>query len=263
VLELGCGSGRLLVPLARDGLRVVGLDRSRPMLDRCRARVAHLPEAVRARARLVEGDFRRFALRRRFPLVVCPFNAMMHLYTSGDVEAFLARVRAHLAPGGIFAFDVLVPDLKWLSRDPEKRWSRTHFKDPRNGRRYVYTTNQLYDPVTQIAWIRIFYDEEEGDPIRGKRPARDLTSAAKLRANPDRSGSANRDRSTISDGKGQHLPHVIHLAQRQFYPQELLALLRYNGFSVEAREGGFAGEPLQEGSESQVCRCSIRGGSRR
>jgi len=222
VLELGCGSGRLLVPLARDGFRVLGVDRSQPMLDRCRARIERLPPTARARAEVVRADFRRLSLGRRFPLIVCPFNAMMHLYARADVEAFLDGVRAHLAPGGTFAFDVLQPDLRWLTRDPEKRWARTRFKDPRDGRTLYYSTNTSYDPVTQIAWIRLFYDEAGGDRTE-----------------------------------------VVHLAQRQFFPQELLELLHYNGFIVESRDGGFAGEPLDERAESQVCRCSIRRDFRR
>ena len=52
-----------------------------------------------ARVELVRADFRTLALGRRFPLVICPFNAFMHLYTREDVERFLAVVRAHLAPG--------------------------------------------------------------------------------------------------------------------------------------------------------------------
>jgi SAM-dependent methyltransferase len=240
VLELGCGSGRLLVPLARDGVRVVGLDLSQPMLRRCAERIARLPTAARVRARIVRADFRGFALGRRFPLIVCPFNAMMHLYTRDDVERFLACVRAHLAPGGLFAFDVIHPDLKWLMRDPEKRWARTRFKDPESGRTFFYSTNTTYDPVTQIAWIRLFYDEEIVS--RGPSPV---------------------GRSQRAGSRGRRLPPVVHLAQRQFFPQELLALLHYNGFSVEGRDGGFAGEPFEEGCESQVCRCSIKPASRR
>ena len=56
---------------------------------------------------------------------------------------------------------------------------------------------------------------------------------------------------------------IVHLAQRQFFPEELAELLHYNGFSVEGREGGFGGEPFYSDSDSQVCRCSIRPASRR
>ncbi len=221
VLELGCGSGRLFVPLIRDGARAVGLDYSQPMLRRCAERLARLRPAVRERALVVRGDFRRFTLGRRFPLVVCPFNAMMHLYTHEELGAFLGCVRAHLAPSGVFAFDVLNPDLKWLTRDPDRRWARTRFKDPSTGRAYFYTTNQTYDAATQIAWIRIFYDEAE--PPLGRLPR----------------------------------SRIVHIAHRQFFPEELRALLHYNGFRIEAREGEFDGSAFESESESQVLRCRI------
>jgi SAM-dependent methyltransferase len=250
ILELGCGSGRLLVPLLRDGYRVVGVDLSRPMLERCRSRIERLSPWVRGRARLEHSDFRALRLGRRFPLVVCPFNAMMHLYSRRDIERFLDGVRAHLAPGGCFAFDVINPDLRWLTRDPEKRWARTRYRDPRTGRTYFYSTNTSYDPVTQIAWIRLFYDEEQDEE-------------------QDEEHDAQQGRSHPRRGPGGEAPsehrrsRVVHLAQRQFFPQELLEILHYNGFSVEKRDGGFGGEPLDERAESQVCRCSIRRGFRR
>ncbi|MCU1279770.1 MAG: Methyltransferase type 12 [bacterium] len=165
ILELGCGSGRTLIPLTRDGWRVVGVDASATMLDRCRARLARLPDAD-TKVELVRADFRALALGRRFPLVICPFNAFMHLYTRDDVERFLAVVRAHLAPGGLFAFDVLNPDLAWLSRDPERRWARTRFRHPRTGKLGYYSTSLTYDAALQIAFMRIYYEPAAGGRTR-------------------------------------------------------------------------------------------------
>jgi SAM-dependent methyltransferase len=162
ILELGCGSGRTLVPLARDGHHIVGVDAAPKMLARCRDRLAHAGSAVAARVDLHEGDFREISLGRRFPLVICPFNAFMHLYSRTDVERFLTVVRAHLAPGGLFAFDVLNPDLGWLSRDPHRRWARTKFRHPRTGKRMVYSTSVSYDAALQIAFMRIYYQPETG-----------------------------------------------------------------------------------------------------
>ncbi len=221
VLELGCGSGRLLVPLVRDGRRVVGVDLAQPMLRRCAERLARLTPAARARATLLRGDFRALPVGRRFPLVVCPFNAMMHLYDARDCARFFAGVRRVLTDGGTFAFDVLNPDLQWLTRDPERRWAKTRFTHPRTGRACYYTTNHTYDPATQIAWIRIFYDPVEQP--KGRTPR----------------------------------SQVVHLAHRQFFPEELMLLCAHHGFTVEAREGGFLGEPFEGHSESQVVRCRL------
>src|SRR3954466_13975543 len=96
VLEYGCGNGRIAVPIARAGVEVVGVDLSPEMLADLRARLRDEPTAVRRRIEVRRGDMRRARLGRRFPLIICPFNAFLHLYTRRDVEAFLARVRAHL-----------------------------------------------------------------------------------------------------------------------------------------------------------------------
>jgi SAM-dependent methyltransferase len=217
ILELGCGSGRTLIPLARDGWRVTGVDASQKMLDRCQARLTRVGAA--ADVQLVRGDFRAIHLGKRFPLVICPFNAFMHLYSREDIERFLAVVHAHLAPGGLFAFDVLNPDLAWLSRDPTRRWARTRFRHPRTGKITYYSTSLTYDAALQIAFMRIYYE-----PARG--------------------------------GKER----TVRLTHRQFFPLELADLLHYNGFLVEAHEGGFGGGALVPESEEQVLRCRSRRG---
>jgi SAM-dependent methyltransferase len=162
ILELGCGTGRTLLPLLRDGYGVVGVDAAPDLLARCRERLQPLAPAARGRVELIEGDFRAVRLQRRFPLVICPFNAFMHLYTQKDVEDFLAVVRAHLTPDGRFAFDVLNPDLTWLSRDPNRRWARTRFRHPTTGRFMTYSTSLSYDAALQIAFMRIYYEPEDG-----------------------------------------------------------------------------------------------------
>jgi SAM-dependent methyltransferase len=215
ILELGAGSGRVTIPLARGGHRVVAVDRSPPMLDRLRARVAALPVAARARVEVRRGDLRDFAVPGRFPLAIAAFNVLEHLYTRGEFAACLARVAAHLAPGGALAFDVQLPDLAWLRRDPNKRWARTKFTDPSTGRAYHYSTNHDYDPISQIVLIRIYYE-----PADGKGPVK-----------------------------------IVKLSQRKFFPAELEALVAHAGFRVVERYGDFFSGPLVDGSETQVLVC--------
>ncbi len=213
ILELGSGTGRLSLPLVRDGHRVVGIDLAAGMLRHAAAKAAHRPR-LRERLLLVRADMRRLPFRGRFPLVVSPFNTFQHLYTRADVLACLSEVRAHLVPSGRLAFDILRPDLKWLVRDARKRWARTVFTHPVTGERLEYTTNHTYDPVHQIAHIRIYY----------------------------RSLATDRTR-------------VVHLAHRQFFPEEICTLLWAGGFRVESRWGGFSGEAFDGTSESQVFLC--------
>ncbi len=218
ILELGCGTGRVLAPLARDGHRVIGVDVAASMLARAQARIDALGRGARARAGLVRGDMRTFALGERFPLVICPFNAFQHMYARRDALAALACVREHLAEGGSFALDVLNPDLRWLTRDPNKRWARTRFRHPVSGERFEYTTNQDYDRTTQIAHMRIYYERLDVPP---------------------------EEKRTI----------VVRLAHRQFFPAELSALLAHGGFRVDERWGGFAEEPFENDSDAQVLVC--------
>ncbi|HMJ59843.1 MAG TPA: class I SAM-dependent methyltransferase [Gemmatimonadales bacterium] len=116
VLELGCGTGRILLPIARAGRTVVGLDASAQMLARCRDKLAAEPEQVRARVALHEGDARDFDLGAQYALVIAPFRIVQHLTTIEDQLRFLAAVRRHLAPGGRFVFDVFNPNFTALTR---------------------------------------------------------------------------------------------------------------------------------------------------
>jgi SAM-dependent methyltransferase len=115
VLELGCGTGRLTLPVARAGARIVGIDRSTPMLTRARQRLrrARLP------ARLIRGDIRQLPFRRRtrFGLVMAPYGMLQSLTTDRDLRLTLDAVGTVLRRGGLFAID-LVPDLpRWAEYD--------------------------------------------------------------------------------------------------------------------------------------------------
>ena len=227
VLDLGCGSGRVALPLARDGHQVHGVDQSASMLATLRKRVAGSPEAVQDRLRVSAGDLCTFSVPGKYDLAIAAFNVLEHLYTRGELAACLERVAAHLAPGGAFAFDVQLPDLAWLLRDSRKRWAKTRFTDPTTKRPMFYSTNHDYDPVGQIANIRIFYDPVDGTggPHGGSR--------------------------------------VVKLSQRKYFPAELEALVAHAGFRVVERYGDFAWRELDGTAESQVLICERAGLSRR
>lgn len=107
ILELGAGSGRLSIALAKAGHNVVGIEAAAEMLERGRKNVA--AEGMTDRVQLIAGDMREFELGRRFPLIVAAFNTLMHLYTLDDQDQALGRVHEHLDPGGAFAFDLYAP----------------------------------------------------------------------------------------------------------------------------------------------------------
>lgn len=120
VLEVGCGTGRVLLPTARAGLEICGLDLSAVMLGLCREKLAAEPAEVRRRVTLVQGDMRSFDLGREFALVTLPFRPFQHLLAVEDQLACLERVRRHLATGGRFILDLFNPSLQALTDEIRK-----------------------------------------------------------------------------------------------------------------------------------------------
>jgi SAM-dependent methyltransferase len=117
VLELGCGTGRLLLPIARAGIECVGLDASASMLALFREKEP--PPSVS----LTQGDMENFSLGDgRFRLITAPFRVFSHLLDVDSQLACLACVRRHLVPGGVFALDVFDPkfDRTALEEEPDR-----------------------------------------------------------------------------------------------------------------------------------------------
>jgi SAM-dependent methyltransferase len=162
VLEYGVGNGRIALHVARAGVNVHGIDLSRPMLEDFSARLKNEPKQVRARVTLQRGDMRSADAGKRFALVYAPFNCLLHLYERADMEAFLARVRAHLAPGGRFVFDFSVPHGEDLSRDPERAFGAPRVRHPTTGELVRYAERFDYDRVRQLLLIWMEFSPESG-----------------------------------------------------------------------------------------------------
>ena len=108
VVELGIGTGRIAVPIAQTGIRVIGIDSSERMLELCRLRAREAAVADQVEVRL--GDFRQPPVSERVRLVIAPFRSLSHLETDADRIRTLAAVCRMLLPGGRFIFDVATPD---------------------------------------------------------------------------------------------------------------------------------------------------------
>ncbi len=130
VLELGAGEGRVTLPLAEAGRRVVAVDRSEPMLAALAERLERAPAEVRERVALRAADARSLRLERSFARVLLPFNGLAHFHDETARAALFESVRAHLAPGGLFAFDVAIPDPAYRRGASSVPWLR----HPRTGR---------------------------------------------------------------------------------------------------------------------------------
>jgi len=117
VLEVGCGTGRILLPIARSGVTITGLDGSTEMLERLGKKLEAEPVAVRERATLHLGDASNFDLGTTFPLIIAPFRVVQHLTTPDEQLGFVMSAARHLAPGGQLVFDVFNPSYPLMLRD--------------------------------------------------------------------------------------------------------------------------------------------------
>lgn len=221
IVEMGIGTGRIALPLARAGYEVRGVDRMPEMLERLEDKLEDEDEEVAERIELIEGDITELPVKNRSAhLVIAPFNVLQHLYSWDQLRDCFAEAYRVLKPGGTFAFDVLLPDLEWLTWDPNKRHSTTRFTHPTTGERMVYTTNHTYDHETQVCHIRIFYDKAPTRGGRFKPPRKPLK--------------------------------LVRLAHRQIFPEEIRALLEVTGFELESLTGDFLDLSLNPDIESQV-----------
>jgi SAM-dependent methyltransferase len=155
VLEAMCGTGRVTIPLARDGLRITGIDNSPAMLQiaRARATAAGVPQLE-----LLEADLRTFEARRRYGLAFVALNSFMHMTTVEDQLAALGRLHAALRPGSLLALDLLAPDLRTLAeRDGVLMFDRS-FRLA-NGSLVQKYVVQRADPAAQINRVTFQYDE--------------------------------------------------------------------------------------------------------
>ncbi len=159
VLELGCGTGRVSLPVVKAGARLVGIDLSAPMLARARRRLVRA--RLTDRALLVRGDIRHlpFRSRRGFGLVMAPYGILQSLTRERDLEATLRSVARVLRPGGLFALD-LVPDLP--------RWSEYHRRTSLKGRRDSKTTVTLVESVRQDRRRKLTIFDQEYVERRGR-----------------------------------------------------------------------------------------------
>ena len=198
VLELGCGTGRVLLPIARAGIAAVGVDRSAEMLAVLRKK------APPTTLRLVPASMTDFDLGpERFRLVFSAFRALQHLCSVDEQLACLARVRRHLAPDGLFAFDVFSPDLRRLADPDIAEQEDARFAD--DGDEVIRYVRTVPDPAAQVIQVRFRYERRRGERVMGD--------------------------------------DVVEIPMRWFTRWELEHLLARAGFAIVACYGGFDRRP--------------------
>jgi SAM-dependent methyltransferase len=150
ILELGAGTGRVTLPLARALHTVVAVDSSPQMLAALERELAKEPSDVASRVQLHEVDVRSLALEAKFSLILATFNVVGHLETPEDLLAFLSAARAHLAPGGELVFDTLAPDDAELLAEPDEEFELDPLVHPHTGHTLEATERFQYDFETRI-----------------------------------------------------------------------------------------------------------------
>lgn len=152
VLELACGTGRMLVPMGKAGLDVTGLDTSPTMLAGARARARHLDASVR----LMAGDMRDFRFQQPFALVFVAVNSLLHLTSTQDLRSCFASVRKALRRDGRFLFDVHNFAPSQLARLPDQRHEVGRYMSPAHGSLLV-EEQCTYDTAAQRLHRTWFY----------------------------------------------------------------------------------------------------------
>lgn len=211
VLELGCGTGHKLIPIASDGHPCTGLELSPAMLAEAHRKADERDLAVE----WVQGDMRDFDLGRTYGLVFIAANALLHLHDTDDLLSCLRSVRAHLAPGARFVFDVFNPNLRMLADADGVRRTRDDlsFLDPDRGNVRVDVA-ETYDAAAQVTrgtWH--FSADSEPDFV------------------------------------------VAPLELRSIFPQELPLLLSLSGLRLVERFGDWSGRPFTGEAAIQLCVC--------
>jgi len=172
VLEIGCGTGRVLLPTARAGIEIHGLDNSRPMLDVLRENARRESAEAQSRITLHTGDMRDFRLNRSFPLVTIPFRPLQHMYTAADQVAALKSAAAHVAKGGILVFDVFYPKFERLPHKIGEEQLETEWWPNSETLIRRYYRKDALDKINQsLSLTFIFRTYRKGELIREESEA--------------------------------------------------------------------------------------------
>ena len=216
VLEIGCGTGRILLPIAQSGASVVGLDRSSAMLGVLRGKLDKLDTETQRRVELVEEDMRAFSLGQKFDLITIPYRAFLHLLTSKAQRQALSCIREHLTDNGRLIFNIFDPSHELIAARLGPLGSTlqkdSEFVHPDTGQRVVVWFSGQYDPERQLLDAYFIFEE--------------------------------------LDAEGRALAKTYSpLTLRYVYRYEMRYLLELCGYKVEALYGDFQRSSFRYGGE--------------
>ncbi|HSB89569.1 MAG TPA: class I SAM-dependent methyltransferase [Anaerolineales bacterium] len=213
ILELGCGTGRVLVPLAENCGHILGVDVSETMLALCRRKLAE-KRLLRPRVEVRQGDITDLELGKAFDLIIAPFRVFQTLETDREVSGYFTTVRTHLSSGGTAILTLFRPSLdadrmrrEWATDHERFRWE-VPFE---GGRVTLHDRRAHMDREKLVLYPELVYRRYEQDRLVDET--------------------------------------VLKISMRCYYPEELLSLIADQEFVIVNRWGGYAGEPYGEGPE--------------
>jgi ubiquinone/menaquinone biosynthesis C-methylase UbiE len=172
VLELGCGTGRVAMPICRAGIDVVGLDSSQALLKVARRKARRLDPGAGS-LELVRADMADFVLERTFALVIIPFRGFLSLLSVEQQTATLLNVKRLLAPGAKLLFNIFVPNPEVLVQEGDLPYHFRDVTDPDTGARFVLYHQSSHDNHNQIVSVRVIVEELDERSAMTRRLYRD------------------------------------------------------------------------------------------
>jgi SAM-dependent methyltransferase len=213
ILEIGCGTGRVMFHLAQTGYTVHGIDNEVTMLERARQRLNTLPH-LKDLLTLHQGDVFTYSLEQRFKLTLLSYNALMHFHEQDAQLALLKRLREWTEDDGLLVIDLPNAGETFASQDSDTITLERTFIEPENGHLVMQQAVSYLDRVEQLMRVTWIYDEVTGDGILKRTVA----------------------------------PVVF----RYFFYPEVRLLLRQAGFEVEAVYGDTERGTFEDGCERMI-----------
>lgn len=213
IMEVGCGTGRVMIPLAHQGYEVHGVDSVRAMLDIAEGYRTTSP-VLSQNMILHHGDVVTFELDTTFPLVLVPYNGLMHFRDQSSQIKVLEKLRRWTAQGGLLVLDLPNAGDVFATQETDSVMYERTFLEPHTGHMVMQQSISYLDRVQQQLSVTWIYDEITGDGLVKR---------------------------TIA-------PHVLYY----FFFAELKLLLERTGFEVEAVHGDTENGPFEEGCERMI-----------
>ncbi|MFW6243193.1 MAG: class I SAM-dependent methyltransferase [bacterium] len=165
ILELGCGTGKITIPLANNGFEITALDNSEKMIKMGKKKIKN----KQVKINWILADMRNFNIDKKFSTVIIPSNNLTHLINRNDIESCFNSIKQHLKKDGKLIIDIFNPNLDILTRDSNKRYLFAKFKDPETQKQIKVEENNVYDKKRQINNINYYYKlPNKDDEIKEK-----------------------------------------------------------------------------------------------